>query len=92
MFKQRRESVKMYQDGGRDELAEKEAAEITVIEEFLPKALSETEANAAIDVAIAEAGATSIKDMGKVMAILKSQYAGQMDFGNASTLIKARLS
>ena len=91
MVKQRHESVRMYLEGGRQDLAEKERNEIKVIEEFLPRQLSATESGEAIDAAIAEAGATSIKDMGRVMAILKGKYTGQMDFGAVGALIKTRL-
>jgi hypothetical protein len=91
MVKQRQESVKLYEAGGRPELAAKERAEIAVIEEFLPKQLGEAEVEAAIAAAVAETGALSVKDMGKVMAALKAKYTGQMDFGAAGAKIKARL-
>jgi uncharacterized protein YqeY len=91
MVKQRQESARVYEQGGRMELAQKELDEIKVIEEFLPKQLTGAEVEAAIAQAISEAGATSIKDMGKVMAVLKSSYTGQMDFGAAGAVIKARL-
>ena len=91
MVKQRIESARVYTEGARPELAAKELAEVVVIEEFLPRALSAEEVTAAIAAAIAEAGATSLKDMGKVMAVLKARYTGQMDFGAAGTLVKARL-
>ena len=91
MVKQRQESAKVYVQGGRAELAEKELAEVRVIEEFLPKALTADEAAAAVDAAITEAGASSIKDMGKVMAVLKAKYTGQMDFGAVGAVLKARL-
>lgn len=91
MVKQRQESVKVYQDGGRADLADKEAAEIAVIEEFLPRQLSPAEVEAAIVAAIAATGAGSIKDMGKVMAALKAEHTGRMDFGAVGALIKARL-
>lgn len=91
MVKQRQESAKVYLEGGRSELADKELSEIRVIETFLPKALGGDEVAAAIDAAIAEVGAASLKDMGKVMAALKDKYTGQMDFGAAGALIKARL-
>ena len=91
MVKQRQESVKLYEAGGRPELAAKEMAEIAVIEEFLPKQLGEAEVEAAIAAAIAETGAASVKDMGRVMAALKARYTGQMDFGSAGAKIKARL-
>ena len=91
MVKQRQESARAYEEGGRLELAEKELSEVKVIEEFLPKQLDEDEVEAAIDTAIAEVGATSIRDMGKVMAALKGKYTGQMDFGKAGPLVKDRL-
>ncbi len=79
------------EEGGRLELAEKELAEIKVIEEFLPRQLSEAESAAAVDAAIAEVGAGSVRDMGKVMAILKSRHTGQMDFGRVGPMVKDRL-
>ena len=91
MIKQRRESIDMFIKGGRPELAEKEEAEIKIIERFLPKALSADETNEAIKAAIAETGAESMKDMGKVMGILRAKYAGQMDFGAVSGMIKSLL-
>ena len=91
MIKQREELEKIYRDAGRAELAQQEAEEIAIIREFLPKQLSEADTQKAIAAAIAEAGATSVKDMGKVMAALKSRYAGQMDFAKASALVKAKL-
>lgn len=91
MVKQRNESAKAYEEGGRLELAEKERAEIGVIQEFLPRQMTETETRAAIDKIIAELGATSIREMGPVMAALKTRYAGQMDFGAAGPLVKQRL-
>lgn len=92
MVKQRQESARIYEEGGRLELAEKELAEISVIEEFLPRQLSAAEVEAAIAAAVTEAGATSIRDMGKVMAVLKGKYTGQMDFGAAGATVKARLA
>ncbi|RID93691.1 GatB/YqeY domain-containing protein [Gemmobacter lutimaris] len=92
MVKQRQESARAYEEGGRLELAEKELAEITVISEFLPKQLTEAEVAAAIGAAIAEAGATSIRDMGKVMAVLKGKYTGQMDFGAVGPMVKDKLA
>ncbi|THD82283.1 GatB/YqeY domain-containing protein [Aliigemmobacter aestuarii] len=92
MVKQRQESARAYEEGGRLELAEKELAEITVIEEFLPRQLSGDEIGGAIDAAIAETGATSIRDMGKVMAVLKGKYTGQMDFGAVGPMVKDRLA
>ena len=91
MIKQREESEKIYRDAGRAELATQEAEEIVIIREFLPKQLSDADTEKAIAGAIAEAGATSVKDMGKVMAALKSRYAGQMDFAKASAAVKAKL-
>ena len=89
MAKQRRESITMYEQGGRQELADQEKGELAVIEEFLPQQMSEDEVKAAIESIKAEIGAESVKDMGKVMAELKVHYAGQMDFGKASGLVKA---
>ena len=91
MIKQREESEKIYADAGRAELAKQEAEEIVIIREFLPKQLSDADTGKAIADAIAKTGATSVKDMGKVMAELKARYAGQMDFGRASGLVKAKL-
>lgn len=91
MVKQRHDSAKAYAAGGRAELEAKELAEIAVIEEFLPKQLAGADLEAAIAAAIAEVGASSIKDMGRVMAALKAKFAGQMDFGAVGGLIKARL-
>ena len=92
MIKQRNESIKIYKEGGRPELAAKEQSEIEVIERFLPKQLSEEETKAAINAAISKTGAAGVKDMGKVMAELKSAYAGQIDMGKASGLIKSMLA
>ena len=91
MVKQRQESARAYEEGGRLELAEKELAEIKVIEEFLPRQLSDAEAESAVDAAIAAVGATSIRDMGKVMAELKTKYTGQIDFAKAGPMVKSRL-
>ena len=91
MIKQRRESVTMYNQGARPELAALEEAEIAVIQEFLPKGLSETEAKEAIAGVIKEIGANSVKDMGKVMAALKERFAGRMDFGKAGGQVKELL-
>jgi uncharacterized protein YqeY len=88
MVKQRQESARAYDEGGRPELAEQERAEIIVIEEFLPRQLAPEEVTAAITAAIAEAGATSLRDMGKVMAVLKGRYTGQMDFGAVGPRIR----
>ena len=92
MIKSRQESADIYAKNGREELAAQENAEIAVISEFLPKQMSEDEVAAAIKVAIAETGAASMKDMGKVIGALKGQYTGQMDFGKASAAVKAALS
>ena len=92
LIKQRQESAVLYEKGGRGELAASELAEIKVIEGFLPKQMSETEVEAAIKAAIAETGAASVKDMGKVIGVLRGKYAGQMDFGKASGLVKAALT
>ncbi len=91
MVKQRQESARIYEEGGRVELAEKELAEVRVIEEFLPRQLSQAEVAAAIDAAIAETGATGIRDMGRVMAALKAAHTGQMDFAAAGPMVKDRL-
>jgi uncharacterized protein YqeY len=91
MIKQRRESLAIYEKAGRTEQAAQEAAEIAVIEEFLPKQMSEAETTEAISAAIKEAGATSAKDMGKVMGHLKARHAGRMDFGKASGMVKELL-
>ena len=91
MVKQRQESARAYAEAGRAELADKEQAEIAVIEEFLPRQLGADEVAAAIDAAIAATGAASLRDMGRVMAELKAHYTGQIDFGAAGPLVKARL-
>lgn len=91
MVKQRRDSIETYRQGGRPELADKEAAEIAVIEEFLPKMMDEAATRAAIMALIAEVGAAGPKDMGKVMGALKTKFAGQIDFGKASGLVKELL-
>lgn len=92
MVKQRRDSVAQYESGGRPDLADIEKGEIAVIEAYLPKQMDEAETTAAIEAAIADAGATSAKDMGKVMAALKAKHAGRMDFQKASAAVKAALS
>jgi len=92
MIKQRQESVELYDKGGRAELADKERAEIAVISAYLPKQMSDDDVKAAISAVIAETNAAGIKDMGKVIGALKAKYAGQMDFGKASGLVKAALS
>lgn len=91
MIKQRNDSIKMFIEGNRPELADKEKAEIAVIERFLPKQMSDAEAEAAIKTIIAETGAASMKDMGKVMGALKAKYAGQLDMGKANGIIKTLL-
>jgi uncharacterized protein YqeY len=91
MVKQRRESISMYEKGGRLELAEQEAEEISIIERFLPEQLDAAATEAAVEKTIAELGATGLKDMGAVMGALRDNYAGQMDFGRASGIVKARL-
>ncbi|MFM9853600.1 MAG: GatB/YqeY domain-containing protein [Sphingomonadaceae bacterium] len=92
MIKQRRESIDMYDKGGRPELAANEAAEIIVIERFLPAQLSEAETSALIESIKAEIGATSVKDMGKVMAVLKERHATALDMSKASGMVKAALA
>ena len=92
MIKQREESQKIYADAGRAELAKQEGEEIEIIREFLPKQFSNKEMEKAIAAAIAESGASSVTDMGKVMAALQARYAGQMDFAKASALVKSKLS
>ena len=92
MIKQRQESAELYDKGGRQELAEQERAEIEVIKTFLPQQMSEAEAKAAIAEVIKQIGAQGIKDMGKVMTALRQGYAGKMDFGKASGLVKSLLS
>jgi len=91
MVKQRQESARAYDEAGRADLSGKERAEVEVIEEFLPRQLSPEEAEQAVAAAIAETGASSIKDMGRVMGALKARYAGQMDFGAVGPLVKSRL-
>lgn len=92
MIKQREESAATYESGGRPELAQAERDEIVVIREFMPKQMSAEESREAVKSAIAETGAASMKDMGKVMAALKERHAGQMDFGKASGLVKELLT
>lgn len=88
MIKQRQEAIKLYEQGGRLELAEQEAEEITIIESFMPKQLSEDEIKGAVRSIIAELGATSVKDMGRTMAELRARYSGQMDFAKASGFVR----
>jgi len=91
MVKQRRDSIEQYSNAGRDELAALEAAEIEVIQEFLPAGLSEAEIAAIIEAAVAETGAESMRDMGKVMAVVKPQVQGRADVGVVSGLVKQKL-
>ncbi|GAB4259477.1 MAG: GatB/YqeY domain-containing protein [Pararhodobacter sp.] len=92
MVKQRQESIRAYEEGGRLELVEREQAEIAVIESYLPRQLEAAEVEAAIAGVIAELGASSIRDMGRVMNALKARYTGQMDFGAVGPMVKARLA
>lgn len=92
MVKQRRDSITQFTDGGRPDLAEKEQAEIAIIEQYLPQQMDEAAIAASIKAAIAESGAQGPKDMGKVMGALKAKYAGQMDFQKASAAVKAALA
>jgi len=91
MVKSRQESVEIYDKAGRDDLATQEREEIAIIQSFLPQQMSDADVDAAIAAAIVEAGATSIKEMGKVVGLLKGKYAGRMDFGKASAAVKAKL-
>ena len=92
MVKQRQESIVLYKQGNRPDLVQQEEEEVAVIERFMPKQLDEAEASAAVETAIAETGAQSVKEMGKVMAKLKERFAGRMDFAKAGALVKQRLS
>jgi uncharacterized protein YqeY len=92
MIKQRQESVELYKKGGREDLANQEQEEIAIITGYLPKQMSEDEMKAAIDAAVAETGASGMKDMGRVIGLLRGKYAGQMDMGKVSGLVKAKLS
>ena len=92
MSKQRLESARAYEEGGRLDLAERERSEITIIEEYLPRQLNENETAAAVETAISQIGAESIRDMGKVIGALKAKYTGQMDFGKVGPMVKDRLS
>lgn len=92
MVKQRQESAAVYRQNGRPELADGEEAEIVVIQSFMPAQMSEDEVKAAIAAAVSETGAAGMKDMGKVIALLKEKFTGQMDFAKASALVKAALS
>jgi len=91
MIKQRRESIEMYKKGNRQDLVDQESSEIAIIERFLPKQMDEAAIQDAVTKAVAAAGASSIKDMGKVMAELKKAYTGQMDFSKAGAVVKAAL-
>jgi len=91
MIKQRQESIAIYDQAGRKELADQEREEVAIIQSFLPRQMDEGEARAAIEAAIAETGAASMKDMGKVIGALRGKYAGRMDFGKASALVKELL-
>ena len=92
MVKQRQESARVYEEGNRLDLSERELSEIVIIEEFLPRQLSAEKTEAVIAQAISDTGAESIRDMGKVMGVLKSKYTGQIDFGAAGALVKAALT
>ena len=92
MIKQRHESVELYDKGGRPELAQQEREEIAIISAYLPKQMSDDDVKAAISAIIAETGAAGMKDMGKVIGVLKTKFAGQMDFAKASGLVKAALT
>jgi uncharacterized protein len=91
MIKQRQESIAIYEQAGRNELASQEREEVAVIQSFLPEPLGEAETRAAIEAVIGEMGATSMKDMGKVIGALRAGYAGRMDFGKASAMVKELL-
>lgn len=91
MVKQRQESARAYEEGGRLELAEREQQEVGIIQEFLPRQLSEAEIGSAVDGVIADLGASGVRDMGRVMGALRDRYAGQMDFGAVGALVKSRL-
>ena len=90
-FRQREESARLYEEGGRPELAAKERAEIQVIRTFLPQQMGEEEVRKAVEAAIAQTGAASPRDMGRVMTLLKDRHAGKMDFGKASAVVKSML-
>ena len=92
MIKQRQESVELYKKGGRDDLVAQEEQEIAIIFGYLPKQMSDAEMQRAIDAAVAETGASGMKDMGKVIGVLRAKFAGQMDFGKASGMVKAALT
>ena len=92
MIKQRHESIRLYEQGGRTDLAKREANEIAVIEQFLPPLMDEAAVEQAVAAVIAETGAATLKDMGRVMALLKERFPGQMDFARAGALVKAQLT
>jgi uncharacterized protein len=92
MVKQRQESARAFEEGGRMELAEREREEISILEDFLPRQLTEAEIHAAIEAEIAATGANSVRDMGRIMAHLKERYAGQMDFGKVGPMVRQRLN
>ena len=92
MIKQRQESVELYRKGGRDDLVKQEQEEIAIISAYLPKQMSEPEMQAAIAAAVQETGAAGMKDMGKVIGVLRGKYAGQMDMAKASAMVKAQLA
>ena len=92
MIKQRQESVELYKKGARDDLVKQEEEEIAIISGYLPKQMSDAERGSAIDAAVAETGASGMKDMGKVIGVLRGKYAGQMDMAKASALVKAKLA
>ncbi len=92
MIKSRQESIEIYQNAGRQELAQAEAEEVAIIAGFLPQQMSDSDVAAAVDAAVAQTGASSIKDMGKVVAALKARHAGRMDFAKASAVVKAKLA
>ena len=91
MIKQRQESLSAYEEAGRLDLADQERSEIVIIQEFMPRQLEDDEIVAAVDTALAEVGAETLKDMGKVMGLLKQKYTGQMDFGKAGARVKEKL-
>jgi uncharacterized protein YqeY len=92
MIKQRQESVELYKKGGRDDLVKQEEEEIAIISGYLPRQMSDAAMQSAIEAAVTEIGASGMKDMGKVMSVLRGKYAGQMDMAKASALLKAKLA
>jgi uncharacterized protein YqeY len=91
MVRQRQESIKLYAEGGRQDLVDQETEETAIIRKFLPEQMDEAAVTAAVDAALSEAGAAGLKDMGRVMGVLRNHYAGRMDFGAASAMLKQRL-